>query len=183
MQIIHQSQSMIWMPLIYHLGNILIALWCNSSACEIRLTVEHQFCQKFQRDHHRSPLSGEYFVILLDSLTIRPWRDHDSDRNASGTLLWLIGSCHSVFLGTSISCFIYISSCYAQVSLCRMYCGRARIDHSGLFGRSFLVILVHSGNDNDNDNQFKQCSSRACSFGRSVRKFWTCSNILCTQLE
>ncbi len=122
MQIIHQSQSRIWMPVIYHLGNILIALWCNSSAREIRLTVEHQFCQKLQRDHNRFPLSGEYFVILLDSLTIRPWRDQGSDRNASGTQMWLIGSCHSVFLGTSSSCFIYISSCYAQVSLCRMYC-------------------------------------------------------------
>ncbi len=48
---------------------------------------------------------------------------------------------------------------------------RARIGHSSLFGGSFLVILVHSGNDNDNDNQFKQCYSHACSFGKSVRKF------------
>ncbi len=57
---------------------------------------------------------------------------------------------------------------------------RAQIDHSSLFGGggdagSFLIILVHSGNDNDNDNdndnQFEQCTSRACSFGRSVRKF------------
>ncbi len=30
-------------------------------------------------------------------------------------------------------------------------------------------------------NQFEQCSSRLCSFGRSVQKFWTCSKILCTQ--
>ncbi len=44
---------------------------------------------------------------------------------------------------------------------------RARIDHSSLFGGSFLVILVHSGND----NEFKLCFSRACNFGRSVRKF------------
>ncbi len=108
MQIIHQSQHVIWMPVIYHRGNILITLWCNSSACEIRFTVEHQFCQKLQRDHHRSPLSGEYCVILLDSLTIRPWIDHGSNRNVSGTLLWLICSCHSVFLGTSSSSFIYI---------------------------------------------------------------------------
>ncbi len=62
--------------------------------------------QKLQRDHHRSPLSGEYFVILLDSLTIRPWRDHGSNGNVSGTLLWLICFCHSVFLGTSSSGFI-----------------------------------------------------------------------------
>ncbi len=45
---------------------------------------------------------------------------------------------------------------------------RARIDHSSLFRGSFLVILVHSGNENDNDNQFEQCSSRPCSFSRSV---------------
>ncbi len=107
MHIIHQSQPMIRMPMIYHRGNILIALWRNSNACEICFTVEHQFCQNLQRDHHRSPLSGEYFVILLDSLTINPWRDHGSDRNTSGTLLWLIYSCHSVFLGTSSSGFIY----------------------------------------------------------------------------
>ncbi len=55
------------------------------------------------------------------------------------------------------------------------------IDNSSLFGWSFLVIPGHSSNDNDNDNQFEQCSSRSCSFGRSVRKFWTCSKSLCTQ--
>ncbi len=58
------------------------------------------------------------------------------------------------------------------------YCAEwGRIDDSSLFGWSFLVILGHSSNDNDNDNQFKLCSSHACSFGRSVRKFWTCSKI------
>ncbi len=87
MQIIHQSQPVIRMPVIYHLGNILIALRRNSSTREIRFTIEHQFYQKLQRDHHRSLLSGEYFVILLDSLTIRPWRDHSSDRNGSSMLL------------------------------------------------------------------------------------------------
>ncbi len=45
-----------------------------------------------------------------------------------------------------------------------------RIDNSSLFGWSFLVIPGHSSNDNDNDNQFEQFSSRPCSFGRSVRK-------------
>ncbi len=55
-----------------------------------------------------------------------------------------------------------------------------RIDNSSLFGWSFLVIPGHSSNDTDNDNQFEQCS-RPCSFGRSVRKFWTCSKSLCTQ--
>ncbi len=108
MQIIHQSQPVIRMPVIYHRGNILIALWRNSNAHEIHFTVEHQFCQKLQRDHHRSPFSVEYFVILLDSLTICPWRDHGSDRNTAGTLLWLICSCHSVFLGISSSGFIYV---------------------------------------------------------------------------
>ncbi len=110
MQIIHQSQTLIRMPAIYHRGNILIALWRNSNnACEIRFTVEHQFCQKLLRDHHRSLLSGKYFVILLDSLTIHLWRDHGSDRNVSGTLLWLICSCHSVFLGITSSGFTYIT--------------------------------------------------------------------------
>ncbi len=42
MQIIHQSQSVIRVAVNYHLGNILIALWRNSSACEIRFTIEHQ---------------------------------------------------------------------------------------------------------------------------------------------
>ncbi len=65
-------------------------------------------------DHHRSLLSGEYFVILLDSLTIRAWRDHDSDRNTLGTLLWLICSCHSVFLDTSSSGFIYVNFITSQ---------------------------------------------------------------------
>ncbi len=54
-----------------------------------------------------------------------------------------------------------------------------RIDNSSLFGWSFVVIRGHSSNDNG--NQFEQCSSRPCSFGRSVRKFWTCSKGLCTQ--
>ncbi len=56
-----------------------------------------------------------------------------------------------------------------------------RIDNSSLFGWSFLVIPGRSSNDNDNDNQFEQCSSRPCSFGKSVRIFWTCSKSLCTQ--
>ncbi len=54
-------------------------------------------------------------------------------------------------------------------------------DNLSLFEWSFLVILGHSSNDNDNDNQFEQCSSCPCSFGRSERKFWTCSKSLCTQ--
>ncbi len=56
-----------------------------------------------------------------------------------------------------------------------------RIDNSSLFGWSFLVIPGHSSNDNDNVNQLQQCSSHLCSFGRSVRKFWTRSKSLCTQ--
>ncbi len=55
-----------------------------------------------------------------------------------------------------------------------------QIDNSSLFDWSFLVIPGQSSNDNDNDNQFEQCSSRPCSFGRSVRKFWTCSKNLGT---
>ncbi len=54
-----------------------------------------------------------------------------------------------------------------------------RINNSSLFGWSFLVIPGHSSNDND--NQFEECSSHPCSFGRSVRKFWTCSKSLCTK--
>ncbi len=121
MQIIHQSQPVIRMPVIYHLSNILIALWRNRNACEIRFTVEHQFCQKLQRDHHKSPLSGEYFVILLDSLTIHPWSDHGSDRNASGMLLWLICSCYSVYLGTSSSGLIHY--CYYLYITAGVYFG------------------------------------------------------------
>ncbi len=50
----------------------------------------------------------KYYQILLDLLTIRPWRDHGSDRNASGTLVTVFFVCHSVLLGTSSSVFIYI---------------------------------------------------------------------------
>ncbi len=46
-----------------------------------------------------------------------------------------------------------------------------RIDNSSLFEWSFLVNLDHSSNDNDNENQFEQCSSHPCNFGRLVRKF------------
>ncbi len=55
------------------------------------------------------------------------------------------------------------------------------IDNSSLFRWSFLVIPGHSSNDNENDNQFEHFSSRPCSFGRSVWKFWTCSKSLSTQ--
>ncbi len=81
-----QHVSMTQVPVIFHFGNILIALWHNRYAREIHFTVELQFCQKLYRDHLCSPSLGEYFIILLDLLTIRPWRDHSSDRNAWGTL-------------------------------------------------------------------------------------------------
>ncbi len=41
MQINHQSQIVIQMPVIYHHGNKVIALWCNSSAHEICFTFEN----------------------------------------------------------------------------------------------------------------------------------------------
>ncbi len=46
-----------------------------------------------------------------------------------------------------------------------------------------VIIRGHSSNDNDNDNRFEQRSSRACSFGRPARSFWTCSKSLYTQHE
>ncbi len=58
-----------------------------------------------------------------------------------------------------------------------------RIDHSSLYGWSFLVIPCHSSNDNDNDNRIQQCSSHPCSLGRLVRTFWTCSKSLSSQRE
>ncbi len=51
---------------------------------------------------------------------------------------------------------------------------RAQIDISNLFGWSSLVIPGHSSNDNDNVNQFEQCSSRPCSFSRSVQNVQKC---------
>ncbi len=141
MQIIHQSNFVIQVWVIYQLGNILIALWRNSSACEIRFTIEHHFCQKLHRDHHRSPPSGEYFEILLDSLTICPWRDYSNDRNASGTLLWLICSCHSVFLGTSSSgsryTFYNSWSCFSTIFGYRTYTTYTK---STL---SWCTVLIH----------------------------------------
>ncbi len=67
---------------------------------------------------------------------------------------------------------------YAPVPLCRIY-SQMRMNWQFEFVR--VIIPDHSSKDNDNDNQFEQCSSRPCSFGRSVRKFWTCSKGLCTQ--
>ncbi len=67
-------------------------------------TVEHQFCQKLHTDHQRSLFSGKYYQILLDLLTIRPWRDH-----CVGQACDWIFFCHSVLLGTSSSGFIYFS--------------------------------------------------------------------------
>ncbi len=85
----HQSQFVTQVPVIYHLGNILIALWCKRYAREIRFTVKLQFCQKLHGDHQCSPPLSEYFVILLDFLTIRPW-------NVSGTI------CTDLFLSFCI---------------------------------------------------------------------------------
>ncbi len=92
----HQSQSVTQIPVICHHSNKLIALWCNSYVREIRFTVELHFCQKLHRDQQWSPSSGEYFIILLDLLTISPWRDHGSDQNASGML------CTDLFLSLCI---------------------------------------------------------------------------------
>ncbi len=94
---------------IYHYGYILIALWRNRNAREIRFTVEHQFCQKLCTDHQWSLFPGKYYQILLDLLTIRLWRDHSSDRNVLGTLVTVyIYIFFSVFIGTSSSGFIYL---------------------------------------------------------------------------
>ncbi len=70
--------------------------------------------------------------------------------------------------------------CYAPVSLCRIYCWKRT---NWRFEFVWVIIPGHSSNDNDNDNQFEKCSAHACSFGRSVWKFWTCSKISCTQHE
>ncbi len=67
-------------------------------------------------------------------------------------------------------------TCNVPVSLCRIYC-RMRTNWPFKFVR--VIIPGHSGNGNDNDNLFEQCFSHACNFGRSVRKFWTCSKIQC----
>ncbi len=48
--------------------------------------------------------------------------------------------------------FILIIAIMPQSHCTKSIPERGRIDHSSLFGGAFLVILVHSGNDNDNDN-------------------------------
>ncbi len=53
----------------------------------------------------------------------------------------------------------------------------ARTGHSSLFGGLFLVILVHSGNDNDNDNKF--CVPSANNFHSCIYALKTCSYHLC----
>ncbi len=86
-KIINQSHFVTQIPVIYHHGYILIALWRNRNSHEIRFNIEHQFCHKLHTDHQWSLFPGKYYQILLNLLTIRPWRDHGSDRNASGTLV------------------------------------------------------------------------------------------------
>ncbi len=66
----------------------------------------------------------------------------------------------------------------AQVSLCRIYC---RTTTNWWF--EFVQVIIPGHSSNDNDNKLEQCSFRACSFDRSVRKFWTFSKVLCTQHE
>ncbi len=44
-EINQQSQTVTQVPVLFHRGNILIALSCNSNAHEIRFTFENQFCQ------------------------------------------------------------------------------------------------------------------------------------------
>ncbi len=41
--------TMTQVPVIYHHGNKVIALWCNNIAHEMFFTVEHQFCQKLHQ--------------------------------------------------------------------------------------------------------------------------------------
>ncbi len=65
-----------------------------------------------------------------------------------------------------------------SISLCRIHC---RMRTNWQFEFVWVIIPGHSSNDNGNDNQFEQCSSRPCSFSRSVQMFWTCSKIVCTQ--
>ncbi len=84
--------------------------------------------------------------------------------------------------GLSWQVSLYHRPCFMPQSHCAESTPEwGRIDNSSLFEWSFPVIPGHSSNDND--NQFEQCSSRLCSFSRSVRNFWTCSKSLCTQRE
>ncbi len=61
-----------------------------------------------------------------------------------------------------------VSQSYASVPLSRIY---SRTRTNGQFELVRVIIPGHSSNDNDNDNRFEQCSSRACSLGRPVRSF------------
>ncbi len=105
---------------LYHHGYILITLCRNRNACEICFTIEHQFCQKLHTDHQWSLFPGKYDQILFDLLTIRPWRDHGSDQNVSGTLVTDLFFCHSVFIGTSSSAFIntHLNPYYDFIIVC-----------------------------------------------------------------
>ncbi len=51
--------------------------------------------------------SGENFIILLDLLTIYPWRNHSSDQNALNTFLTDLLLSFCIFRHTS-SGFIYV---------------------------------------------------------------------------
>ncbi len=99
----HQSQTVIDGPVIYHHGNIVITLWCNSTTREIHFTVENQFWQELHRDHSWSLFSGEYYnIVWFILLTVHSSRDHSSNQKASACI------CLSVFFGISSSGVSYI---------------------------------------------------------------------------
>ncbi len=99
-----------------------------------------------------------------------------SEEHATGVDLYtLIARVQFSEVGTELD---IMKPCNAPVPLCRIY-SRMRTNWQFKFIR--VIIPGHYSNDNDNDNQFKQCSSRPCSFGISVRIFWTFSKSSCTQ--
>ncbi len=102
-KIINQSHYVAQIPVIYHHGYILIALWRNRNACEICFTVEHQFCQKLNTDHQWSLFPGKYYLIYWqfapeEITAVIETRGHACD--------WFV-FCHYVLLGTFSSGFIY----------------------------------------------------------------------------
>ncbi len=87
-------------PVIYHHGYILIALWRNRNASEIRFTVEHQSCQKLWSQVNIIKYCLIYWQFAPEEIT--------AVIETRGARLWLI--CffyHSVLIGTSSSGFIY----------------------------------------------------------------------------
>ncbi len=68
----------------------MATFWSHSDVIEMHVRFVSPLSISFVKNSTQitsDRFPGKYYQILLDLLTIRPWRDHGSDRNTSGTLV------------------------------------------------------------------------------------------------